>query len=192
MGVTILGTWGLACIGLIAGGIILIFFQGDAQTSSGHILPGIIMILVGVGMGGMMTQIVMGPLLGLDPPLPIKKVIPAAKLTRWVKAGSLRDFADGQPKEVRMKSKRVLIIRQGDKAYAMGALCSHARLPMGGIPGAPIKVEAVRDGCVTCPFHGARFELETGRVVRQPFDSVFNAQHPILGGVQSKLFKVIS
>lgn len=193
LGVTILGTWGLAAIALVAGGIILIFFPGDAQTSSGHILPGVIMIIAGGGMAAVMSGIVMGPLLGQDPPIPIKKLIPVSKLTRWVKAGSLRDFEDGLPKEVRVKSKRVLIIRMGDKAYAMGALCSHARLPLGGLaPLAPIKPEQVRDGCVMCPFHGARFELETGKVVREPFDSQFNSQHPILGGLQSKLWKLLS
>ena len=82
LGVTILGTWGLAAIALIAGGIILIFFPGDAQTTSGHILPGVIMIMAGGGMMAVMSGIVMGPLLGQDPPVPIKKLIPVSKLTR--------------------------------------------------------------------------------------------------------------
>ena len=43
-----------------------------------------------------------------------------------------------------------------------------------------------------CPFHGARFEVETGKVVRQPFDSQFNNDHPFLGRLQSKLFKVLA
>jgi nitrite reductase/ring-hydroxylating ferredoxin subunit len=193
LGVTILGTWGLAAIGLIAGGIILIFFPGDVPAASGSTLPGIVMLLAGGGMMAVMMPIVMGPLLQQDPPLPIKKLIPAAKLTRWVKAGQLRDFPDGTPKEIRLRSKRILIVREGDQVHAMGALCSHARLPLGGMqPLAPIKAEPVRDGCVTCPFHGARFEIETGRVVRQPFDSAWNQQHPILGSLQSKLWKVIS
>jgi nitrite reductase/ring-hydroxylating ferredoxin subunit len=38
-----------------------------------------------------------------------------------------------------------------------------------------------------CPFHGARFEAATGKVVRQPFTSEFNEQHPFLGRLQSKL-----
>ena len=46
----------------------------------------------------------------------------------------------------------------------------------------------MRDGCVMCPFHGARFEVATGHVVRQPFSSEFNANHPFLGRLQSKLF----
>jgi nitrite reductase/ring-hydroxylating ferredoxin subunit len=43
-----------------------------------------------------------------------------------------------------------------------------------------------------CPFHGARFEVTSGRVVRQPFSSQFNNDHPFLGRMQSKLFAGLS
>lgn len=189
LGISILGTWGLASIGLVAGGIILLFFPGDADTTSGSMVGGIVLLLAGLGSLGIM-QITIAPLLGLDPPLPIKPKswIPAARLTRWTSAGNLRDFPDGTPKEVRMLSRRVAIIRQGDTAHAMSALCSHARLPIAGLPGSPIKADPVRDDCVMCPFHGARFEVATGKVVRQPFSSQFNNEHPFLGRLQSKLF----
>jgi nitrite reductase/ring-hydroxylating ferredoxin subunit len=188
IGISILGTWGLASIGLVAAGIIMIFFPGEAQTASGSTFPGIILLLAGLGSMGLM-QITVAPLLGLDPPLPIKakSIIPHSRMKRWAKAGQLRDFVDGMPKEVRVRTQRILIVRMGETAYAMRGLCSHARLPLGGFPGSPIRAEAVRDGCVMCPFHGARYELETGKVVRQPFDSQFNNDHPFLGRLQSKL-----
>ncbi|OAI43767.1 hypothetical protein AYO38_02530 [bacterium SCGC AG-212-C10] len=189
IGLSILGTWGLASIGLIAGGIILIFFPGDAQTASDPTLGGIVLLLAGLMSMGIM-QVTIAPLLGLDPPIriPAKKIIPASRLKRWHNAGPLRNFPDGTPKEVRMRTQRILVVRTGDTAYALNALCSHARLPMAGLPGSPIKAYPVRDGCVTCPFHGARFEAETGKVVRQPFDSQFNNEHPFLGRLQSKIF----
>lgn len=188
LGISILGTWGLASIGLIAGGIILLFFPGDADTTSGSMVGGIVLLVAGLGSLGIM-QITIAPLLGLDPPLPLKPKswIPASKLTRWTSAGTLRDYPDGLPKEVRMLSRRIAIIRQGDQVYAMNALCSHARLPIAGFPGSPVKAEPVRDDCVMCPFHGARFEVATGKVVRQPFSSRFNNEHPFLGRLQSKL-----
>lgn len=191
LGATVAGTWGLAGIGLVAGGVILLGWPADAESASGNVLPGIVLIVFGLlnlALVGMVTQ----PLLGLDPPLPIKKLIPQTKLTRWVSAGALRDLPDGTPKEMRIRGRRLLLVRQGDKVNALSGVCSHARLPMGGFPGSPIKAEPVRDGCVMCPFHGARFDVETGKVVREPFDSQFNQQHPILGGLQSKLFRVIS
>ena len=193
LGVSVLGTWGLASIGLIAGGIIMIFFPGDADTASGSTLPGIVMLAAGFISMGIM-QVTIMPLLGVDPPFPVsaKKIMPASKLTRWVSAGPLRELPDGTPKEIRLKSRRMLLVRQGNEVHALSALCSHARLPLGGFPGSPIKAEPVRDDCVMCPFHGARFEVATGKVVRQPFDSQFNQEHPLLGGAQSKLFGLLS
>jgi len=188
IGISILGTWGLASIGLIAGGIIMIFFPGDPTTSSDHVLGGVVLLVVGIVSGGLM-QLTMGPLLGLDPPFPLKakNIVPHAKMTKWARAGLLRDFPDGLPKEIRLRSQRVTLIRMGDSAYALSGLCSHARLPLGGFPGSPVKAHPVENDCVMCPFHGARFEAATGKVVRQPFSSEFNFEHPFLGGVQSKL-----
>jgi nitrite reductase/ring-hydroxylating ferredoxin subunit len=194
IGVSIIGTWGLAAIGLVASGIILLVAPGDVETASGSTLPGIVMLVFGLVNLAIM-QVVITPLLGLDPPLPIpkKSIIPAERLTRWVKTGHLlRDLPDGKPKEVRVKSQRILLVRRGDRVNALTALCSHARLPLGGFPGSPIKPEPVRDDCIMCPFHGARFEVETGKVVRQPFDSQFNQMHPVLGGMQKHLFRLLS
>lgn len=189
LGISILGTWGLASIGLIVGGIIMLVAPGDPTTSSSNALGGIVLIIAGLASGGLM-QLTLAPLLGLDPPLPTKakNILPFARMTRWASAGNLRDFTDGMPKEVRLRSQRVLIVRDGDSVSAMTALCSHARLPLAGLAGSPIKAAPVQDGCVMCPFHGARFEVATGRVVRQPFDSQFNNDHPFLGRFQSKLF----
>lgn len=172
----------------MAGGIILFFFPGDAATNSDPQLGGIVLFAIGLVSFGLTNAVAM-PLLGMDPPLPLKakKNIPHSRLTKWHSAGPLRDFVDGLPKEVRIRTQRVLIVRQGETAYALNALCSHARLPMGGFPGSPIKAMPVRDDCVMCPFHGARFEVKTGKVVRQPFDSAFNNEHAFLGRLQSKI-----
>lgn len=193
IGVSILGTWGLASLGLIVGGIILVVSPGDAPAASDNTVGGIVLIVAGLISGGLM-QVVVTPLLGLDPPFPIsaKKILPASKLTRWVPAGSLRDYTDGVPREVRLKSRRIVLIREGDTVSALNGLCSHARLPLGGFPGSPVRAIGIRDGCVTCPFHGATFEVASGKVVRQPFASEWNNDHPFLGRVQGRVFSVLS
>ena len=192
LGVSILGTWGLGSIGLIAAGIILLFFPADAPTASDNTLGGIVFLIAGLTSMGLM-QIVVAPLLGLDAPVPFRAKDNKAhgKFTRWAKAGILRDYTDGVPKEMRLRAQRVLIIRRGDEIFAMNALCSHARLPLGGFPGSPLKAMPIQDGCVTCPFHGARFDIETGKSVRQPFTTQWNNDHPLLGGLQSKLWKLL-
>lgn len=188
LGLSILGTWGLASIAMIAGGIILIFFPGSQDTTSDPMVGGIVLLVFGLISGGLM-QVTVGPLLGIDPPLRIKAKnnIPHSRMKRWVNAGPLEAFPDGLAKEVRMRSQRIAIVRVGEEAYAFGALCSHARLPFGGFPGSPIKALPVRDECITCPFHGARFELASGKVVREPFTSEWNNEHPFLGRLQAKL-----
>ncbi len=192
LGVSILGTWGLASIGLIAAGIIMLFFPGDPTTASDNTVGGLFFLALGLTSGGLM-QVVVSPLLGLDAPVPFraKENKPHTKMTEWAKAGLVRDYTDGVPKEMRLRTQRVLIIRQGDSIRAMNALCSHARLPIAGLPGSPIKSMTIQDGCVTCPFHGARFDVESGKAVRQPFTSNWNNDHPLLGGIQAKLWNIL-
>ncbi|MEX1103734.1 MAG: Rieske (2Fe-2S) protein, partial [Dehalococcoidia bacterium] len=180
----------------IAGGIILIFFPGDATVANGSdpMFAGIFLLVFGLVNLAIMMPMVMGPLLGIDPPLPIRanSIKPATAMQKWASAGLVRDLPEGLPVEKRMRAQRVTLVRQGDNVFALNGLCSHARLPLGGIPLSPIKAVPIRDNCVMCPFHGARFDVETGKVVRQPFTSEFNNDHPFLGRLQSKLFKVMS
>ena len=188
VGMSILGTWGAFTIAMIAGGIILIAAPGDIETTSSGLAGGLFLLIAGLISGGAM-QTVLGPLLGIDPPLPLKAKdnIPHDKMKFWENAGSIRNFPEGVVKEVRLRTVRVAIIRVGETAHALGALCPHVRLPIGSFPGMPLKPEKIRDECVTCPFHGARFEITTGKAVTQPFTSEFNAAHPFLGRLQSKI-----
>jgi len=170
LGISILGTWGLASIGLIAGGIIMLFFPGDPTTASDNTLGGIVLIVAGLVSGGLM-QVVVAPLLGLDAPVPMRKkdIREHASFTRWAKAGQVRDYVDGMPKEIRLRAQRVLIVRQGENIYAMNALCSHARLPLAGLAGSPVKARSLPmptlpARCV--PLHAQRCRRVAGRSER--------------------------
>jgi nitrite reductase/ring-hydroxylating ferredoxin subunit len=44
--------------------------------------------------------------------------------------------------------------------YALHAVCAHA--------GGPLPQGTVRDGCVVCPWHGARYRLTDGYVMGGP------------------------
>lgn len=188
LGVAIFWTWGIASIGLVVGGIFLIFFAGPPLTSSPYLAGGLFLFFVGLITTGMMFWMI-APMLGIDPPIPLraKNIIPAARMKKTARAGTLRDLPDGLPKEIRLHSVRVTLIRQGDEVYALNGLCPHARLPLAGLPGTPVKPYAIQEGCVMCPFHGARFDITNGHVVRQPFSSQFNNDHPFLGRFQEKL-----
>lgn len=51
---------------------------------------------------------------------------------------------------------KVLLVKQGGKLHAVGHKCSHY--------GAPLVNGALGDGRVRCPWHGACFNLNTGKV----------------------------
>ena len=75
--------------------------------------------------------------------------------------GSVDDIPQGKMKHVEVKGKEIVISNIGGKLYAIDDRCGHmnALLSMGNISS---------EGIVTCPFHGASFDVTTGRKVREP------------------------
>jgi nitrite reductase/ring-hydroxylating ferredoxin subunit len=70
------------------------------------------------------------------------------------------DLPEGSSKRVEVERKHVLIARDNDQVYAIGAVCSHA--------GGPLDQGKIRDGCVQCPWHDSVFALRDGRIVHGP------------------------
>lgn len=61
----------------------------------------------------------------------------------------------GTQRVVRIGSHRILLVRTQDKVFAVQDLCPHALLPLVGAE--------ISGACITCPRHGARFDLITGK-----------------------------
>ena len=57
--------------------------------------------------------------------------------------------------EVARQEVGIVLVRQGERVHAMGARCSHA--------GGPLDQGWVLDGTLVCPWHGSRYDLETGQ-----------------------------
>lgn len=57
-------------------------------------------------------------------------------------------------------AQAVVLFRSGGAISALHDQCAHA--------GGPLSSGTVVDGCVECPFHGSRFDLQTGRRRRGP------------------------
>ena len=79
----------------------------------------------------------------------------------WTNALSAAALDEGVPTLGRAGATPVLLYRRGSQIYAISDVCSHA--------GGPLH-EGDVDGnlCVTCPWHGSRFQLSDGRVTRSP------------------------
>ncbi len=74
------------------------------------------------------------------------------------------DLPEGEMKKADAKGFPVLLVRQNDEIHALADTCSHA--------GGPLSEGKLEDGAVVCPWHGSRFDLETGKVLDGP------ATHP--------------
>ena len=94
----------------------------------------------------------------------VNRVLGASGPTRWVRAIAAQDLPDGELVGVEVEGRRVLLHRAGEDVHAIDNTCSHA----GGVLS-----RGEISGCiVTCPLHGARFDVRDGHVVRGP------AHHP--------------
>ncbi len=62
--------------------------------------------------------------------------------------------------EVARKEIGIVLVRDGERVHAMGARCSHA--------GGPLDQGWVTNGTLVCPWHGSRYDLETGQPVTGP------------------------
>jgi nitrite reductase/ring-hydroxylating ferredoxin subunit/uncharacterized membrane protein len=85
--------------------------------------------------------------------------------TKWVRLdigelGDLSALAEGTPTKMKAGINDLVMVRIGDTIHAMHAVCAHA--------GGPLEKGTIVDGCLQCPWHGARYRLTDGHVVRGP------------------------
>jgi nitrite reductase/ring-hydroxylating ferredoxin subunit/uncharacterized membrane protein len=78
----------------------------------------------------------------------------------WETVAAIDDLPDTGGLAVTAGKARLLLVRQGTQIFALENRCSHR--------GGPLSDGSVEQGCVTCPWHGSRFELGTGDVVAGP------------------------
>ena len=79
----------------------------------------------------------------------------------YVEVTKIEEISSGKMKHVELGGKEIVVANLNSKFYAMDDRCGHmnALLSMGNIS---------NDGVVTCPFHGARFDITTGKKVKEP------------------------
>jgi nitrite reductase (NADH) small subunit len=75
--------------------------------------------------------------------------------TGYVAVGTPDDVPLLEGRSVTVAGRRVAVFRLPDGWAAVDAACPHR--------GGPLQDGIVADRCVTCPLHGWRFDLETGR-----------------------------
>ena len=81
----------------------------------------------------------------------------------WVAAISLEKLPDRSAARVELDGQPVLVTRDGERLFAIGARCTHQGAPL---QRGPLKFGSLDQ--VTCPVHGSVFGLADGRVLRGP------------------------
>lgn len=82
----------------------------------------------------------------------------------WLSAGRLDDLSEAKAARVTIGDATLLLVRSGDRVFAIGNRCTHQGAPLDR---GPVKVSGSL-ATVTCPAHGSVFGLEDGKVMRGP------------------------
>lgn len=78
----------------------------------------------------------------------------------FTKVATRDELLPGQMKMAQVEGEQILLANVEGNYYAINNLCSHAEGPLS---------EGVFEGEeVECPWHGSRFNVTTGQVVRPP------------------------
>jgi nitrite reductase/ring-hydroxylating ferredoxin subunit len=85
------------------------------------------------------------------------------RIEEWTPTVAEAELPQGRPICASVDGVAVLLLREGETIRALANRCNHR--------GGPLHEGEVRDGIVTCPWHGSRFRLEDGALERGPASS---------------------
>ena len=81
-------------------------------------------------------------------------------MTQFIKVTTTDELEDQQAKLVEVEGQKIALFRVGEAFYALSDTCTHR--------GGPLSEGTVEGAEVTCPWHGARFDIKTGAVLGPP------------------------
>jgi nitrite reductase/ring-hydroxylating ferredoxin subunit len=89
----------------------------------------------------------------------------------YVEAGKVSEISNGQMKHIEINGKEILTANLDGKFYACADRCAHmnARLSRGNI----------NKNTVTCPFHGAKFDVTSGKKIGEPVLEIPPGMEPL-------------
>lgn len=79
---------------------------------------------------------------------------------RWTEVARAGEPAEGAVLKVEVEGVAVALVRHGGELFALADRCTHR--------GGPLSDGKLVEGCLECPWHGSRFALADGGVVRGP------------------------
>jgi nitrite reductase/ring-hydroxylating ferredoxin subunit len=70
------------------------------------------------------------------------------------------EVSEGELREFVIKEVEILVVKYAGQMYCLQARCTHA--------GAPLVEGELKDDVLQCPWHGSRFNIKNGLVIRGP------------------------
>jgi nitrite reductase/ring-hydroxylating ferredoxin subunit len=71
------------------------------------------------------------------------------------KIATISEIPSGEARAFDVDGRRIAVFNNDGNFHAIDDICPHQ--------GGPLSEGLVEEGCVTCPWHGAMFELSTGK-----------------------------
>ena len=81
-------------------------------------------------------------------------------MSKFVKVTTVDEMADQPTKCIEVDGEKIAVFMVDRAFYALSDTCTHR--------GGPLSEGEVAGAEVTCPWHGAKFDLRTGAVLRPP------------------------
>jgi nitrite reductase/ring-hydroxylating ferredoxin subunit len=99
---------------------------------------------------------------------------------KW-KALDVQEVPENTLVKAMLGSEPLVLFRDGETIHALHATCAHA--------GGPLNKGTLVGDCVECPWHGSRFRLRDGRVMRGPtvYDQPAYEVRAVDGGLEARL-----
>jgi nitrite reductase/ring-hydroxylating ferredoxin subunit len=80
--------------------------------------------------------------------------------TQWTRVATRSEFGETRKLVRTIQGHDILLVRMGDEIVAVENRCTHL--------GQPLERGRVMAGQITCPFHGACFDLRSGAAISGP------------------------
>jgi len=81
-------------------------------------------------------------------------------MAAYIKVADVADLAPGQAMAITVADKRIALFSVDGTVFAIDDTCTHR--------GGPLSEGELKDGIVTCPWHGAQYSCRDGQVLRPP------------------------
>jgi nitrite reductase/ring-hydroxylating ferredoxin subunit len=89
------------------------------------------------------------------------------------------EVAPGKSRLVQVDGKKIAVFNVGGHFYALDDTCTHR--------GGPLSQGAFDAQAVTCPWHGSKFDLKTGKVLQPPATRPVTAYPVVVEGDRVKV-----